>query len=52
LLARFSFSAGVAVTGVIRELQLQLASGQKRFNAKSGRPQRPVTFKLDDPQVL
>lgn len=52
LIARFSYASGVAVTGVVRELQLKLASGQKRFNAKSGRPQRPVTFKLDDPQVL
>ena len=52
LLARFSFSSGVAITGVVRELQLKLASGQKRYNAKSGRAQRPVTFKLDDPQVL
>ena len=52
LLCRFNYSNGNLVTGLIRELQLQLASGQKRYNAKSGRAQRPVTFKLDDPQVL
>ncbi len=52
LLARFSYGAGAAITGVVRELQLKLASGQKRYNPKSGRAQRPVTFKLDDPQVL
>jgi primosomal protein N' (replication factor Y) len=52
LLARFTYSAGAGLTGVVRELQLKLASGQKRYNAKSGRAQRPVTFKLDDPQVL
>jgi primosomal protein N' (replication factor Y) len=52
LLCRFGFSAGTAVTGLIRELQLKLASGQKRYNSNSGRVQRPVTFKLDDPQVL
>jgi primosomal protein N' (replication factor Y) len=52
LLCRFSFSAGTTVTGLIRELQLKLASGQKRYNSNSGRVQRPVTFKLDDPQVL
>ena len=52
LLARFPYSAGAEVTGIVRAAQLKLASGQKRFNAKSGRPQRPVTVKLDDPQVL
>lgn len=52
LLCRFGFSAGPAVTGIVRELQLKLASGQKRYNSNSGRAQRPVTFKLDDPQVL
>ena len=52
LLCRFNYSNGPLVTGLIRELQLKLASGQKRYNAKSGRAQRPVTFKLDDPQVL
>jgi primosomal protein N' (replication factor Y) len=52
LIVRFSYSAGVTVTGVVRELQLQLASGQKRYNPKSGRATRPVTFKMDDPQVL
>jgi len=52
LLCRFSFAAGTAVTGIVRELQLRLASGQKRYNSNSGRAQRPVTFKLDDPQVL
>jgi primosomal protein N' (replication factor Y) (superfamily II helicase) len=52
LLARFSYAAGAEVTGIVRAAQLKLASGQKRYNAKSGRPQRPVTVKLDDPQVL
>ncbi|MEN9731168.1 MAG: hypothetical protein RL488_478 [Actinomycetota bacterium] len=52
LLARFSYGAGAEVTGVVKAAQLKLASGQKRYNAKSGRPQRPVTIKLDDPQVL
>ena len=52
LLCRFNYSNGTLVTGLVRELQLKLASGQKRYNAKSGRAQRPVTFKLDDPQVL
>lgn len=52
LLCRFNYSNGNLVTGLVRELQLKLASGQKRYNAKSGRAQRPVTFKLDDPQVL
>jgi primosomal protein N' (replication factor Y) len=52
LLARFSYSAGAEITGIVRSAQLKLASGQKRYNAKSGRPQRPVTVKLDDPQVL
>ena len=52
LLARFSYGAGAEVTGVVKSAQLKLASGQKRYNAKSGRPQRPVTIKLDDPQVL
>ena len=52
LLARFSYGAGSEVTGVVKAAQLKLASGQKRYNAKSGRPQRPVTIKLDDPQVL
>ena len=52
LIARFSYRNGVAVTGLVRELQLRLASGQKRYSPKSGRATRPVTFKLDDPQVL
>ena len=52
LLCRFTYASGSKVTGAVRELQLKLASGQKRYNAKSGRAQRPVTFKLDDPQVL
>lgn len=52
LLARFSYSNGPAVVGLIRGVQLRLSSGQKRFNPRSGRPVRPITFKLDDPQVL
>jgi primosomal protein N' (replication factor Y) len=52
LLCRFTYSSGSKITDVVRELQLKMASGQKRYNAKSGRAQRPVTFKLDDPQVL
>ena len=52
LIVRFTYAAGTTVTGIIRELQLQLSSGQKRYNPKSGRATRPVTFKMDDPQVL
>ena len=52
LVARFPFSQGKQVATEIRALQLQLGAGQKRYNAKSGRAQRPITVKLDDPQVL
>lgn len=52
LLARFSYGHGEAIAKLVRELSLEFASGQKRYSAKSGRSMRPVTFKLDDPQVL
>ena len=52
LLARFGYGLGEVVAKLVKELSLEFASGQKRFNAKSGRSMRPVTFKLDDPQVL
>ena len=52
LLARFTFASGAEIANLIRELQLKLGAGNSRTNSKSGRAQRPVTFKLDDPQVL
>lgn len=52
LLARFPYSAGAEVAKLVKSLALELSAGQKRFSAKSGRAMRPVTFKLDDPQVL
>jgi primosomal protein N' (replication factor Y) len=52
LLARFPYSAGPDVSKLIRSIALELSGGQKRYSAKSGRAMRPVTFKLDDPQVL
>jgi primosomal protein N' (replication factor Y) len=52
LLGRFRYAHGAHVVGLIRGVQLRLSSGQKRFNPRSGRPVRPITFKLDDPQVL
>lgn len=52
LLARFPYSAGADVSKLIRSIALELSGGQKRYSAKSGRAMRPVTFKLDDPQVL
>lgn len=52
LIARFPYSQGKTVSDTVKALQLSLGSGNKRYNAKSGRAQRPITVKLDDPQVL
>ena len=52
LIARFPYSQGKAVANEVKTVQLSLGAGNRRYNAKSGRAQRPITVKMDDPQVL
>jgi hypothetical protein len=50
-LIRFSYASGKAVADAVRTFQLKNSSGT-RVNQNSGRVQRAVSIKIDDPRVL
>ena len=51
LLIKFPFNAGLAVSQTLRVLSLS-SSGGSSVNSKSGRNQRALKIKVDDPEVI
>jgi len=52
LLIKFSYRAGQVVAEKLRILALSQATGGSMLNQKSGRSQRALRIKIDDPEVI
>jgi hypothetical protein len=52
LLVKFPYSAGGQLAAQLKTLSLANSIGGARTNAKSGRQQRALRVKMDDPEVI